>query len=53
VLDPERTTAAERNAAYRQCFTKIVLNLEANTLTVHWMPALARLRGRESEEVAL
>jgi hypothetical protein len=53
VLDPEETTPAERNAVYRECFKKLVLDYGRNTVTVHWQPALARLRGRESEEIAL
>jgi hypothetical protein len=53
VLDLEETTPAERNAVYRECFKKLVLDYGRNTVTVHWQPALARLRGQESEEIAL
>lgn len=53
VIDAAQTTPEERNAVYRQCFSRIVVDFAANTLTVHWMPALARLRGRESEELSL
>jgi hypothetical protein len=53
VLDTEATTPAERNAVYRECFKKLVLDYNRNTLVLYWMPALARLRGRESEEIAL
>jgi protein-tyrosine-phosphatase len=53
VVDPEQTTPAERHAVYRECFKKLVLDYGRNTVTLHWQPALARLRGRESEEIAL
>jgi hypothetical protein len=53
VLDPEQTTVAERNSAYCQCVTNMVLDFEANTLTVHWMPALAKLVGRDRDTLPL
>jgi hypothetical protein len=50
-LAPER--AAARNEIYRQCIGTIDLDFGADTITVHWLPPIARLLGRGSDALSL
>ena len=53
LVDPEQSTVEQRNRVYQLCFRQIVLDYAANTLTVTWSPALARLAGRDSETLPI
>jgi DNA invertase Pin-like site-specific DNA recombinase len=48
ILDPAQTTPAERNAIYKLCVEKLVIDFAAGTLRIDWSPALARLAGTAS-----
>jgi hypothetical protein len=53
ILDVEKTTPAERNKVYRQCIRGLVVDATADTVSLEWMPALAKLIRRNHETLHL
>jgi hypothetical protein len=49
----DHATAAERNDVYRHLLSSLSVDFAANTLTMEWLPAIAKLTGQDVQTVSL